>query len=688
MSEQPLLSVQHLRVYLPTQDNWVRAVDDISFTLQKGEILALVGESGCGKTMTSLGLTRLLPLGAEILAGSEIWLNQKPLHELSEKSLQAIRAKEIGMIFQDPMSSLNPVLTIEDQISESIKMAAKQPIGKRAIQEEALFLLKQVRIPDPESILKAYPHQLSGGMKQRVVIAIALAKKPSLLIADEPTTALDVTTQAQVLHLIQSLNQQYQMAILLITHDLGVVAQMADRIAVMYAGHFIETAEADKFFKDPKHPYSKKLLESLPERGIKGKPLAVIPGQVPQLDHAFPLCRFKSRCALQFKACEKTPPNLITIETQQDTSQTVRCHWYDTNVLKAYPKALQLKPLLEVEQAGSVESHASDISTEGPPLLKVEQFKVHYPIKKGIFKRTVGYIRAVDGVTFSIPEGETLALVGESGCGKTSTGKAILRLIEAEGVLELDEIPLLKLKGRKLRKRRVDFQMIFQDPFASMDPKMRIYDLLEEGMKALNIGSSKEERQERIDNALEQVGLSPSMKWRYPFEFSGGQRQRIAIARALSVGPKLIICDEPTSALDVSIQAQILNLLKSLQAEYDLSYLFITHNINVVRYMADHIAVMYLGRIVESGPAEEVLAHPKHPYTQALLESVPVIEHHQKPFTPPKGEVPSLINPPPGCHFAPRCPFRMPRCTQQYPQDYLIEGNHLAKCYLYDLNKK
>lgn len=683
MSQESILTVKNLTIQLPTKSGWVYAVDDLNFTIKPGEVFALVGESGCGKSMSTLGITRLLPDAGEIVQGSEIIVDGHNVHRLSEYEMRHVRGEKIGMIFQDPMATLNPVISIGEQIFESIRQNQKR-LKKRQLTQIAIELLKEVRIPDPERILTCYPHQLSGGMKQRVVIAIALAKKPSLLIADEPTTALDVTTQAQVLHLLQTLNRTQKMTIMLITHDLGVVAQMADRVAVMYAGHIVEHATNQEFFQSAKHPYSQKLLQALPENAKPHTPLAVIPGVVPSLTERFSLCRFKSRCVVQFKACEQTQPKFLDL----DTNRQVRCHWYDDKLLKNYPKELTLKNIqtpIVLEDEGPV-SQAEDVSYT---VLEVKDFKVHYPIKKGILKRTIGYVKAVDGINIDIAEGQTAALVGESGCGKTSAGKAMLRLVPATGQVALAEVDLLKLSSRKLRRARNDFQMIFQDPFSSMNPKMRVHEILLEGMKALKVGSDKQEREDRMDILLEQVGLSPEMKWRFPYEFSGGQRQRLAIARALSVGPRLIVCDEPTSALDVSVQAQILNLLQNLQGEFDISYLFITHNINVVRYIADVVYVMYLGRIVESGSKEQVLNHPKHPYTQALLASVPEVGD-KKPFEAPKGEVPSIANPPMGCHFAPRCPHKMPECEKTYPKTYEPEHKHLVKCYLYDqrFNKK
>ncbi|MCS5708249.1 ABC transporter ATP-binding protein [Candidatus Berkiella cookevillensis] len=680
MKAESILRLKNLQVRLRVKNGWVYAVDGVNLSINAGEIFALVGESGCGKSMTAMAITRLLPTNASMMEGSELWLDDIPLHQLSEYEMKKIRSKKIGFIFQDPMASLNPVLTIGEQIIEAIAYESNHKLKYTEMREQAYTLLSQVRIPDPKRIFKEYPHQLSGGMKQRVVIAMALAKKPDLLIADEPTTALDVTTQAQVLHLIQSLNQMHHMAILLITHDLGVVSQMADKVAVMYAGHIIEQSSAETFFVQTLHPYSQKLLKALPEKTNKNESLAVIPGQVPSLNKPFSLCRFKSRCSVQFKACEESMPNWLML----DNKQQVRCHWYDTELLKKYPKNFRIDQFKKEEMTVSIDENLYEPAMDEKPFIELSGFKVYYPIRKGIFKRTVGHVRAVDGIALSLHEGQTLALVGESGCGKTSVGKAIIRLTEPEGKFIFDGIDFLRLSGSRLRKKRADMQMIFQDPFSSMNPKMRVHDILEEGMLSLKVGSNKQEREDRINVLLEQVGLMPEMKWRYPFEFSGGQRQRIAIARALSVGPKLIVCDEPTSALDVSVQAQILNLLKNLQYELGMSYLFITHNLNVVRYIAHHVAVMYLGKIVEYGTVDKVLNQPKHPYTQALIDAIPSISHAQKGFQPPKGEIPSALNPPQGCHFAPRCPHKMSICESAYPGEYNPDHKQMVRCYLYE----
>ncbi len=683
MTDKPVLNVKQLRVQINTPNGIVRAVDGVDIAINKGEIFALVGESGCGKSMTALSISRLLPDNAHICEGSEIYFEDIGLHLLSENQMRFIRRNKIGMIFQDPATALNPVMTVGEQVMEAINNGNGTSKKASTLKSQVLDILEKVRLPSPHTILHQYPHQLSGGLKQRVVIAIALAHSPSLLIADEATTALDVTTQAQVLGLIKELNKTLNMAILLITHDLGIVAQLADKVAVMYAGHIIESSSIDEFLNSPLHPYSKQLFAALPENTRHGDELTVIPGHVPSLNRTFSLCRFKERCKFSFSACEHTKPEFVPLKADH----SVRCHWYDEKIMKKIPTRLRIESLISDI---NLKSPTSDIQVKSEslpldaPLLNVKDLNVHFPVKKGFFKKTIGYIKAVDGVSFCLSEGQTLALVGESGCGKTTVGKAILRLVNTtKGSVYFNDVNLLKLKGSKLREKRSELQMIFQDPYSSMDPRMRLTDIIEEGMIALKIGSNAKERQDRIDVLLEQVGLSAALKDRFAHELSGGQRQRVAIARALAVGANLIICDEPTSALDVSVQAQILNLLKSLQNDLSISFLFITHNIGVVNYLADFVAVMYLGRIVEYGPAQEVLRAPKHPYTQALLASVPKLEKHSDYFKAPKGELPSPLHPPRGCHFSPRCPKVHERCLEKYPDSYSVGEEHETRCYLF-----
>jgi peptide/nickel transport system ATP-binding protein len=535
MSE-PLLSIEKLSIVFNAND---KVVDDISFELFPGETFALVGESGSGKSVTALSVLRLLPNNATIQA-SLISLNGENLLKKTELEICQIRGRRIALIFQDPMSSLNPVMTIGDQVAEAIHQHF--PLSKSDAQQRVLELLQQVELPEPDKRIKDYPHQLSGGQRQRVMIAIALAGKPDVLIADEPTTSLDVTIQAQILTLLKNVQKETGMALWLISHDLALVSTIADRVAVMQKGKIVESANSSDLFRHPKHAYTQKLL-------------SVLPSIQSSLNHP--------------------------VERKQ-------------------------------------------------PLLEVENFHCHYPIRKGLFKRIVGYVRAVDGVSFTIPKGKTLALVGESGCGKTTLGKSLLNLIPSSaGSVKVDGIDLSSFSGESLRKQRANMQIIFQDPFSSMNPRMLVGDIVAEGIKALFPETEEKQRKERVALLLGQVGLPIDSALRYPHEFSGGQRQRICIARALAVRPKLIICDEPTSALDVSVQAQIIELLKTLQREQGISYLFITHDLAVVAEIADDIAVMYQGKIIEQGRVDQILFQPQHEYTKKLIAALPKLENNK-----------------------------------------------------------
>ena len=666
---QILLQVRDLSVRIGRGERAIRPVDKVSFDIRAGETFALLGESGCGKSMTALALLRLLPAPAGEIVGGSVRLGGQELLALTESGMRGVRGGRIAMIFQEPMTSLNPVMSIGAQIAESV--VQHQSLRGDAVRRRVLELLEQVGIPDVDRRYGEYPHQLSGGMKQRVMIAMALAGDPDLLIADEPTTALDVTIQAQVLDLIASLQKERGMAVLLITHDLGVVAGMADRVAVMYAGQLVEQAPRTQFFAEPGHPYSRKLFAALPESSKRAQRLTVIPGSVPPLNQLFSGCRFAERCERAWELCRRQPPGWFP----GGDGQTVRCHLADpTLTVPAHVEAASSRP--------AAQAHSHEPQT---PLLSVSDLKLHFPIHRGLFKRTVGHVRAVDGISLEIPRGQTLALVGESGCGKTTVGKAILQLLQpTAGSVRFGDVELTRLRGEALRRRRADFQIIFQDPFSSMNPRMSVGDIIEEGMQAQRIGGNAAQRREKVNGLLEQVGLRAEHTRRYPHEFSGGQRQRICIARALAVDPKLIVCDEPTSALDVSVQAQILNLLRDLQRNLGLSYLFITHDISVVSYLAERVAVMYLGRIVEQGPVEAVLTAPQHPYTQALLSAVPSIDAAgRRQVIRLQGDMPSPSHPPAGCHFHPRCPQAMAVCREAYPGVTETGPGHTLRCHLY-----
>ncbi len=664
-SETALLEVSDLLAAIGEGPAAVRPVDGISLRIARGETFALLGESGCGKSMTALSLLRLLPPGGRIVSGRAM-LDGQDLLSLPEAALREVRGGRIGMIFQEPQSALNPVMTVGRQIEEVLRH--HRGLEGAACYAEVLRLLDAVAIPDRERRYGEYPHQLSGGTKQRVMIAMAIAAAPDLLIADEPSTALDVTIQAQILDLLKALQRERGMAILLITHDLGVVYEVADRVAVMYAGHIVEEAPRSAFFRAPAHPYSRMLFDSLPTRARRADRLAVIRGQVPYLGQSFPGCRFDSRCDQAFEACARLPPRWSRVAERH----RVRCHLHDP--VHAGP----------VRTPGPACADARPADPGGPAelLLSVRGLRVHFPIRGGLWRRVKGQVRAVDGVDLELHAGRTLALVGESGCGKSTTARAILRLAPVtDGVLRYGEQDLTALRGEALRRWRGQVQIIFQDPYASLNPRMRIAETLAEGLRVQGLAAG---RQQRLDELLGQVGLGAEIKHRYPHQLSGGQRQRVCIARALAVRPRLIICDEPTSALDVSVQAQILNLLKDLQLKFGLAYLFITHNVAIVDYLAHEVAVMYLGRIVERGLVDEVLRAPRHPYTRALLAAVPEIDAtsaRAAVFLP--GAPPSPARPPEGCHFHPRCPQALPRCRTAYPAARSFSATHRAHCVLY-----
>ena len=653
--------------------NGTAIVDGISFEILAGQTFALLGESGCGKSMTALSLMRLLPDGVANQSG-EVELSGTSLFGLPEREMRGVRGGKMAMIFQEPGLSLNPVMTVGEQIAEVL--ALHQDLLGVAARSRCIELLDQVGIPDAARRVYEYPFQLSGGMKQRVMIAMALAGKPQLLVADEPTTALDVTIQAQVLQLLRETQEKSGMGMLLITHDLGVVAEMAHQVGVMYAGQIVESASRTQLFSQPLHPYTQKLFAALPNEGSRSQPLAAIPGAVPPLGSIKSGCRFAPRCDRVFAPCREETPVWTQLADGAGQSQGVRCHLYDERVAGSLLLVAKSK---NQEGERNFAGGGYRLPATGYKLLEVFDLQVHFPIRKGILQRVAGQVKAVDGVSLAIAKGRTLALVGESGCGKTTLGKALLQLVPpTAGSVQFDGRELVG--GRAAQ--RASMQMVFQDPYASLNPKMRVAEILEEGMSALAIGGNSAARQAQIDILLDKVGLAREAKWRYPHEFSGGQRQRIAIARALAVSPQLLICDEPTSALDVSVQAQILNLLKSLQQELNLSYLFITHNLAVVEYLADEVCVMYLGRIVERGTTEEVLRSPRHPYTQALLSAVPRIDGDRREYIRLAGDLPSPANPPPGCHFAPRCPQVMDRCRSGYPIGNVLSDTHIVFCNL------
>ena len=673
----PLLRVRDLKTHFRTSAGTARAVDGISFDIQPGETFALVGESGCGKSVTALSVIQLVPEPAGYIAAGTIEYHGRDIVRIPELEKRLLRGNAISMIFQEPMTSLNPVLTVGTQITEVIRR--HQQVTPAEASERAHEMLELVRIPEPVQRLAEYPHQLSGGMRQRVMVAIALACRPDLLIADEPTTALDVTIQEQILGLITELKEQLGTAVLMITHDLGVVSENADRVAVMYAGRIVEQATRTELFTNPRHPYTVKLLESVPRIEGRHRALQTIEGRVPQATRFPDHCRFADRCPVAEDRCWQLDPQLIELGHDPGHEHRVACVHYDGNA--AAGDALRAR--LQVTSATAAKgSRPQDDGSDS--LVEVRDLKVWFPIKRGLLKRTVGHVRAVDGVDLTIPRGKTLALVGESGCGKTTLGRSLLQLVRpTHGSVQYDGTELVGLSRAQLKPFRRRLQIVFQDPYGSLNPRMVVGDILAEGMEAHGIGANGRERGERAAALLGQVGLEADMAQRYPHEFSGGQRQRIGVARCLAVDPEFIVCDEATSALDVSVQAQIINLLEELQATLGLAYLLITHDLSVVSHMADEVAVMYLGRIVERGKRDEVFDEPQHPYTQALLQAIPRVD----PTTGRErlvlgGDVPSPVHPPSGCHFHPRCPVRVAGCDAAYPEATQITASHTCSCLL------
>ena len=666
----PLLQIKDLHTDIEIRNGVVRALSGVDLHVNPGETLGIVGESGSGKTMTALSLMGLLPQGGKVSSGSII-LDGQDLTQLPLKEKRKLRGTKVGMIFQDPLTSLNPTMKIGLQVCEPLRVHEK--LSKREALARAVEILKRVGMPRPEVVINNYPHQLSGGMRQRVMIAMALVCKPRILIADEPTTALDVTTQMQILDLIDELRDEYKMGVILITHDLGVVAGHTDRVAVMYAGRIVETAPTKTLFTEPKHRYTSSLMAALPERALAaGTKLFSIPGAPPSLTNLPKGCRFAARCLWATDECRAGYPDL-----NGDENHTFSC-FHPVQEGDESPAVLQGK--LDSTSAEETASDAPQISHD--VLLDVKEASREYESAgSGFFKREKGVVSAVDRVSITVKKGETYGLVGESGCGKSTVGRLIAGLEPPSGgAIELDGRDLATLKGRDAVRIHRDVQMMFQDSYAAMDPRMRIDQILAEPMSIQKTGNARQIA-ERIMEILEQVGLTEEVLDRYPHEFSGGQLQRLGFARSLTLAPDLIVADEPVSALDVSVQAQVLNLMKDLQQELGLSYLFISHDLAVVQYMADRIGVMYLGRIVEEGPAHEVVKNPKHPYTKALIDSIPVPDpefQHDESAIKLTGEPPSAVNPPEGCRFRPRCPFAGEECKVQ---PMLTDETHRVACH-------
>jgi peptide/nickel transport system ATP-binding protein len=666
-----LLSVADLRTWFSTPAGIVRAVDGVTFDVRRGEVFAVVGESGSGKSMTALSVIGLVPTGGRVVSG-QVRFDNEDLLDAAPTRLRQLRGGSIGTIFQDPMTSLNPVFTVGHQLAEAYRI--HRGGSRAAARARAVEALREVGIADASRAVEEYPHSFSGGMRQRVMIAMAMICRPKLLIADEPTTALDVTIQAQILELLLRIRAELGTAILLITHDLGVVAGTADRVMVMYAGQAHEVATVDELFQRSRGPYTWGLLGSVPP--ISGRTierLTPIPGAPPSMVDPDDACRFASRCQFAVERCQSSLPQLVEV----GDGHLVRCARVGDPQMPQRPPP----PLHE-----PVEALSSD-AAEGAALLAVESARVQYAGRKRLLQRQIS-VRAVDGVSVSMAPGETVGLVGESGCGKSTLARLVVRLIDAsEGSLHFDGSAVGDKRRRALQDYRQQVQMVFQDPYSSLNPRMTVGEILAEPLRIHGRWDSDGDK--RIRHLLTQVGLEERHLDRYPHQFSGGQRQRIGIARALVLEPRAIVLDEPVSALDVSIQAQILNLLRDLQRSHGFAMLFIAHNLSVVRYMADRIAVMYLGRIVEDGPCESVFRHPSHPYTKALMSAVPVADpvvERTRARIVLSGEPPSPVAPPPGCRFHPRCWRAEDRCQVEEPAlvEHELGAEHRCACHFAD----
>ncbi len=677
-----LLEVNDLQVHFFTSEGIVKAVEGVSYRIPRGKTVCVVGESGCGKSVMARAILQIVDPPGRLITGDVIF-RPTPDVEINLAKLnphgadiRAVRGKDITMIFQEPMASLSPLYTIGNQIMEAIRWHL--PISKPEARERAIEALAKVGIPRPRELIDAYSFELSGGMRQRAMIAMALICEPKLLIADEPTTALDVTTQANVLDLLRGLQRDMGMSVMIITHDLGVVADIADEVIVMYLGTIVEHGPVEEIFAQPKHPYTRALLRSIPRLSVRKRArLDAIQGSIPHPLHRPGGCPFHARCEYAVKGiCDKKHPDLIT-----EGAGEVRCFLYgDPPLIQARDIAVSAN----IKQRAIFQSAPNQL-----PLLVVNDLKMHFPITSGLFNRVVGHVKAVDGVSFAIYEGETLGLVGESGCGKTTLGHTLLRLYKPTGgeiryqYKAQPSVDLARLSARQLKPYRREIRMIFQDPQSSLNPRLPVLEIIGEALKVNHIARGRAV-EDRVRDLLQKVGLRPEYIRRYPHAFSGGERQRIGIARALAPYPKLIVADEAVSALDVSVQAQILNLLKDLQAELGLTYLFISHVLNVVAHISDRVAVMYVGKIVELAPTEAIFAKPLHPYTDALLSAVlkpdPSIRHETDRIRL-EGDVADPSDPPPGCPFHPRCRYAQARCKVEVPALRESAAGHLVACH-------
>jgi peptide/nickel transport system ATP-binding protein len=686
---EPLLSVTGLRVHLPSDRGLVRAIDGIDFSLERGEALGLVGESGSGKTMTALSIMRLLPPTARVLGG-QIWFEGEDLLTLTEPEMGKVRGSQIGMTFQDPSTFLNPVMKIGEQVAEAVR----QPGSPASIRQRVAEVLDMVRLPRSRDVAQLYPHELSGGMRQRVLLAIALAANPKLIIADEPTTALDVTIQAQVLDLIRGLQAELGVALILVSHDLGVIAEICSRVCVMYAGEIVEAAAVDELYENPQHPYSQGLLRSTISVHEKRRILTAMDGAVPDLTAPPDGCRFHPRCPRALQRCLVDAPPAIPVGA--DDRSAARCWLHDPSTVASSPPleavAANPGPPGQPRAAGASAAYGLPASLpveqdQRDPLLRLEGVRKYFHRRSGVLFGKTEITRAVEGINLEIAEGETLALVGESGSGKSTLGRLVLRLIELDqGEIHYRDVDVARANRQQLFNLRREIQMVFQDPFSSLNPRKTVYGTIAQPLELHHV-VEKARIPGRVAELLTSVGLVPPSLYadRYPHELSGGQRQRVALARALAPLPKFVVADEPVASLDVSVRAQVLNLMREAREGFKITYLFITHDLGVVRSIADRVAVMYLGQLVEVGPTESIIQSPRHPYTRALLDSTPIANPklaRQRARVTISGEIPSASHPPPGCRFHPRCPVALPICTSLEPSLLPIDAEWSAACHL------
>jgi peptide/nickel transport system ATP-binding protein len=660
-----LLEVDDLKVEFETGRGIVRAVDGVSLKVRRGEVLAVVGESGSGKSVTALAIMRLLARPSGRVVGGSIRFDGRDVLALDDDAMRQVRGRDIAMIFQEPMTSLNPLLTIGLQVMEPVLV--HQGVDEAAARRRAIELMDMVGIPDAERRLGQYPHQFSGGMRQRVMIAIALACNPKLIIADEPTTALDVTIQAQILELMKNLSRRLNIALIIITHNLGIVARYSDRVSVMYAARVVEQGTSDAIFHRPRHPYTLGLLRAVPRLDRpRGQRLETIEGLPPNLATAPPGCRFAPRCPYRAAACAAEPPLVPT----------------DVGSLSACFRHAEIAAGGIVWPGAGADAAASE-SHRGEPLLSVRHLTKHFTVKHGLRSQR-GVVRAVEDVSFDIYPGETLGLVGESGCGKTTVGRLILRLEQpTSGQIHFSGADLVSASPAELKDIRRKVQVIFQDPYSSLNPRMTVGQIIGEPLHVYRLTPDKAAAAERVGAILNQVGLRPEMAARYPHQLSGGQRQRVGIARALAMEPSFIVCDEAVSALDVSIQGQIINLLEELQRTYRLAYLFIAHDLAVVRHISTRVVVMYFGRVMEVAERDTLYRAPLHPYTKVLLDAAPVPDPTIEKARAPRliqGELPSHLTPPKGCVFNTRCQLASEECRREVPPLREIRPGHFAAC--------